>query len=88
MGSRFHCGITAVIDTCSCGKQNAGKIVGGNETATNEYPSMAGLTDGKEGIVCGATISIIDSQCFTQIIIKNFPSILGCSNFRGSLFQW
>jgi hypothetical protein len=31
--------------------------VGGEETNVNEFPSMAGLIDGVEGIICGATIS-------------------------------
>lgn len=57
IGSRFHCEITTVTDTCLCGKQNTGKIVGGNETIINEFPSMAAITDGKEGVICGATIS-------------------------------
>lgn len=57
MGSRFHCEISTIVDTCECGKRNAGKIVGGGETVINEFPSMAGLTDGKEGVICGATIS-------------------------------
>lgn len=88
MGSRIRCTITAVIDSCVCGKQNTGKIVGGNETAINEYPSMAGLTDVKEGIFCGSTISTIGSYCFTQGIIESyFHSFLDCSSFRGSLFQ-
>jgi hypothetical protein len=57
LNSRFHCEMSTIIDTCQCGKQNSGKVVGGEQTLVNEYPSMAGLTDGKEGIICGGTIS-------------------------------
>lgn len=57
LGSRFHCEVSVVIDTCVCGKRNTEKIVGGSETVINEFPSMAGIIDGNEGIICGATIS-------------------------------
>lgn len=55
--SRFHCVMKAIPDTCECGKRNNGRIVGGNETLINEFPSMAGVVDGISGIICGATIS-------------------------------
>jgi hypothetical protein len=58
LGSRFHCTITTVVDSCDCGRQNSGKIVSGEETGVNEFPSMAGLIDTVEGIICGATISL------------------------------
>lgn len=57
LGSRFHCEISTVVDSCICGKRKSGKIVGGDETNVNEFPSMAGLIDNVEGIICGATIS-------------------------------
>ena len=59
LGSRFHCEVTTVVDDCSCGRRKSGKVVGGNETFVNEFPAMAGIVDGGEGIVCGATISKI-----------------------------
>lgn len=68
IGSRFHCIMTAIVDPCVCGKRNNGKIVGGDETMVNEFPLMAGLTDGVEGIICGATISINDLQCLKKIM--------------------
>jgi hypothetical protein len=57
LGSQFHCEISAVVDSCVCGRRKRGKIVGGEETNVNEFLSMAGLIDGVEGIICGATIS-------------------------------
>jgi hypothetical protein len=57
IGSRFHCEINTVVDSCVCGRRNSGKIVGGDETIVNEFPPMAGLIDNIEGIICGATIS-------------------------------
>lgn len=57
LGSRFHCEISAIVDSCDCGKRKNEKIVGGDETKVNEFPSMAGLVDDVEGIICGATIS-------------------------------
>lgn len=57
LGSRFHCEISTIVDSCECGRHKSGKIVGGDETNVNEFPSMAGLVDDVEGIICGATIS-------------------------------
>lgn len=56
MGSRFRCIASTIVNTCNCGIRNDGKIVNGNQTLINEYPSVAGLTDGNQGIICGATI--------------------------------
>lgn len=57
LGSRFRCYLMSELDPCICGTRNQEKIVGGNESVINEFPSMAGLIDETEGIYCGATIS-------------------------------
>ena len=50
----FKCSLRT---TCDCGRHNRGRIVGGQETVINEYPSMAGVVDADERrIFCGATI--------------------------------
>lgn len=56
MGSRFRCWAGTAVNNCNCGIHNDGKIVNGNQTLIHEYPSVAGLTDGNQGIICGATI--------------------------------
>ena len=69
MGSRFHCSATAIINNCICGIHNDGKIVNGNATLINEYPSVAGLTDGNQGIICGATI-ISNKHAVSKLELK------------------
>lgn len=53
----FKCKLRSSASTCDCGRQNRGRIVGGQETVINQYPSMAGIVDADERrIFCGATI--------------------------------
>ncbi|KAG5893921.1 hypothetical protein JTB14_028731 [Gonioctena quinquepunctata] len=66
-GGRFVCSVTAIQDSdgtttaapkvCDCGWRKGFRIVGGNETLVNEFPSMAGLVDSStKNVFCGGTI--------------------------------
>lgn len=77
MGSRFHCIAALIVNNCICGIHNDGKIVNGNVTLVNEYPSVAGLIDGNQGIICGATIisnkhavSLLNSLKFFKLTLN------------------
>lgn len=55
-GGRFRCNLYAV-NTCDCGRKRQTKIVGGQETLINEYPSMAAIVSrSTRELYCGATI--------------------------------
>lgn len=87
LGSRFHCEMKAVVDSCVCGRRNNGKIVGGDETIVNEFPSMAGLIDRVEGIICGATISKAGFYNSLRRLRQTYYSFQIGSRFSGSLLQ-
>ena len=82
MGSRFHCIASAILNNCNCGIHNNGKIVNGNQTLINEYPSVAGLTDGNQGIICGATIitnkhAVTAAHCFNGRVFETMTLLVG-----------
>ncbi len=57
-GGKLRCWVSAKRNSCKCGIQNRGRIVGENETLANEYPMMAGIIDSNlKAVYCGATIS-------------------------------
>ncbi|XP_053618613.1 venom serine protease-like isoform X2 [Plodia interpunctella] len=60
-GGAFYCSASAqpaASPSCSCGYKKMTRIVGGNETAVNEFPSMAGivLDVATAKISCGGVI--------------------------------
>nr|CAI5866305.1 unnamed protein product [Callosobruchus analis] len=69
-GGKFVCALTTIWDDdggsttpapniCDCGWKQGVRIVGGEETGVNEFPSMAGILDATSssaGVYCGGTI--------------------------------
>lgn len=73
---------------CDCGWSVTRKVVGGQETTINEFPSMAGVFDNREmRIFCGATIIhnrylISAAHCFTQrSLTTGYSVIVGDHDF-------
>lgn len=80
---QLFCCLVLVVEItargCDCGVQNRGRIVNGQETGVNQYPSMAGIVDVNERLIfCGATIitnihAISAAHCLTG---RNFGKII------------
>ncbi|XP_013191840.1 venom serine protease [Amyelois transitella] len=67
-GGTFYCQVTAQPaspppDVCSCGYRKVTRIVGGNETGVNEFPSMVGIV---------LDVSSAQIQCGGVIISKRY----------------
>lgn len=55
-GGLYFCEVYAT-QGCDCGRKKQTRIVGGSETAVNEYPGMAALiSKANRDVLCGATI--------------------------------
>ncbi|XP_058128384.1 venom serine protease-like [Anopheles ziemanni] len=56
-GGKFLCNLSIPAQSCECGRKKTQRIVNGVETAVNEFPMMAALTDiASKSVFCGATI--------------------------------
>lgn len=59
---------------CDCGRKKQTRIVGGTETAINEYPGMAALiSKANREVLCGATI-IDANYALTAAHCVNIPN--------------
>uniref|UniRef100_A0A6P7FK98 Venom serine protease-like isoform X1 n=1 Tax=Diabrotica virgifera virgifera TaxID=50390 RepID=A0A6P7FK98_DIAVI len=93
-GGRFICTLTAVKDNkpepeppsltnCDCGWKRGTKIVGGENTLVNEYPSMAGLVDVEnQEIICGGSIIsnryiLTAAHCMRNIPFRTMAILVG-----------
>ncbi|KAG5895347.1 hypothetical protein JTB14_003144 [Gonioctena quinquepunctata] len=95
-GGRFICTLTAIRDpdvtttaapnVCDCGWKQTTRIVGGQETLVNEFPSMAGLVDSStKNVFCGATIIstryvLTAAHCLLNVQQVNLGVLVGDHN--------
>ncbi|CAH1162873.1 unnamed protein product [Phaedon cochleariae] len=96
VGGRYICTMTAIRDAessttqspqiCDCGWRQGTRIVGGNETLVNEYPSMAGLVDSNvRDVICGGSIIsdryvLTAAHCLLNVLIANLGVLVGDHN--------
>ncbi|KAF2903823.1 hypothetical protein ILUMI_02349 [Ignelater luminosus] len=99
-GGRFLCTLTAIKSQnpsntttekpgmCDCGWKKEIRIVGGEETGINEFPSMAGLVNLEtRELYCGASLiaakyAITAAHCLTNRQARNLALLVGDHNIN------
>ncbi|XP_074029576.1 venom serine protease-like [Leptinotarsa decemlineata] len=93
-GGRFICTLTAIQNpdvtttptppsVCDCGLKQTLRIVGGNETLVNEFPSMAALVDVQVvDVICGGSIIsnryiVTAAHCLLNVQRENLGILVG-----------